>query len=59
MVDLIKVSEGSALLAGDGLIRLVDMAEALGTNRDLLLTEVGNVNAPMAGQALWSPTSRR
>lgn len=56
-VDVLKVSEGSALLAGDGLIRLADVAEALGISRDLLLTEVGNVNAPLIVLADgWSGT---
>lgn len=41
-MDVLKVVEGSPLLAGDGVIRLADFALALGMESKTLLMEVAN-----------------
>lgn len=46
-MDVLKVVEGSPLLAGDGVIRLADFALALGMEPKVLLMEVANHGAAL------------
>jgi integrase len=41
-MDILKVVEGSPLLSGDGVIRVVDFAQLLGAEPKALLTEIAN-----------------
>lgn len=46
-MDVLKVVEGSPLLSGNGVIRLVEFAQLLGAEPKALLTEVANSGVPI------------
>lgn len=46
-MDVLKVVEGSPLLSGDGLIRVVNFAQLLGAEPKVLLTEIANARAAL------------
>lgn len=46
-MDVLKVTEGSPLLAGDGFISFKDFIDVTGLTREALLTEVSNLKLPL------------